>query len=79
MKTTPESIVLAYRLQAARKEPLERPHIYSPKRPRIPWHQKIDWNVVSKMAAFCCAVGIALVMIYVIIRVIPFVEMLRWG
>lgn len=80
IKTTPESIVRIYRLQAARKEPAQMPHICSPARPRIPWHAKIDWRVASNMTALLCSAAVVAVGIYVIIwHIIPFIEALRWG
>jgi hypothetical protein len=60
IKTTPESIVRVFRLRSKRRDPVDMPYIFTPKRPRIPWHQKINWQV-----ALACAVW-TLVMFVVI-------------
>jgi hypothetical protein len=76
IKTTPESIVKIYRLQKARREPLEAPYIFTPKRPRIPWHAKVDWNFGINMA---CVGVLMVVAVYFLIRmVIPVLRMWVW-
>jgi len=78
--TTPQSIVRSYRLEKSRREPPEGPpFIFTPKRPRIPWHQKINWPVVEKMIGFGCGMALGLVGIIILIWfVIPFLRMIRW-
>lgn len=81
IKTTPESIVQIYRLQKARREPVENPYIFTPKRPRIPWYQKINWFdcIVAGVLYGSCAVVVAVAIYVVGWHIIPFVETLRWG
>ena len=76
VKTTPESIVKIYRLQKARREPIERYYIFTPKRPRIPWHHKIDWNFGISVA--CVGALIAVSIYFVIWMWVPFLRMLVW-
>ena len=80
IKTTPESIVKIYRLQKSRREPPEGPpYIFTPKRLRIPWHQKIDWDFLEKMSGLGCAIALGLVGIIMLLwYVIPFLRMIRW-
>ncbi len=77
IRMTPESIVRTYRAAKARREPVERAFIFSPKRPRIPWHQKISWDFL--IGAGCCGLLGAIGMWMVIWVLIPFVRMLRWN
>ena len=74
--TTPESIVRKHRTQVLRLES-ERPgRIMMTRPPRIPWHQKINWNFAINAG---CLVALVAVAIYFAIRmVIPFLRMIRW-
>lgn len=80
IKTTPESIVRIYRLQ---KSPAERgmktPYIFTPKRPRIPWHQKINWNFA--ISSVCVGLLVACwvyIAIWVIVPFFTLLEGMRW-
>ena len=74
VKTTPESIVRLYRLQESRREPVEKPYIFTPARSRIPWYRKINWEFV--IDAVCIGL-LGIVAVYIAIWVVaPFVSML---
>jgi hypothetical protein len=78
IKTTPESIVRIYRQQKARREPfeepVENPHIVTPRRPRIPWYKKINWEFA--VDAVCVGV-LAIVALWFLIYVVgPFVRLI---
>jgi hypothetical protein len=75
IKTTPESIVRIYRLQkSSAKRGVETPYIFTPKRPRIPWHQKINWDFAIN--AGCAGALIAAGLYLAIWVVIPFVRVI---
>jgi hypothetical protein len=74
IKTTPESIVRIYRLQKSSLEPVETSYIFTPKRLRVPWYRKINWDVLTGSV---CVTLLAVCIFYIAFRVvIPFVRMI---
>ncbi len=66
----PEEIVRQYRRSQCAI------YDFAPRRPKIRWYRKIDWNVAAEWTCWAILGGVAF---YLIIgMIIPFVRMLRW-
>jgi hypothetical protein len=77
--TTPESIVRRHRAEVLRLESKKPGPILGRRPPRIPWHQKINWDFAARAAGVGCGITLGLIVIYATIWiVIPFLRMIRW-